>query len=78
MILFLHPPDSENGLDSKVLLEELLASMRTSARDLTHREEFTTLSWALAVASLSCCSRSRPGPRSLLKPTPAWSADYAV
>jgi hypothetical protein len=25
MILFLHPPDSENGLDSKVLLEELLA-----------------------------------------------------
>ena len=78
MILFLHPPDSENGLDSKVLPEELLASMGTSARDLTHREEFTTLGWGLAVASLSCCSRSRPGPRSLLKPTPAWSADDAV
>jgi hypothetical protein len=35
------PPDSENGLDPKVLKEELLASIRTSARDLAHREEFT-------------------------------------
>jgi hypothetical protein len=79
IILFLQlPPDCENGLDPKVLQEELLASIRTSARDLAHREEFTTLAWVRAVASLSCCSRSRPGSRSLLKPTPAWSAHYAV
>jgi hypothetical protein len=42
IILFLQlPPDSENGLDPKLLPEELLASIRASARDLAHREEFT-------------------------------------
>jgi hypothetical protein len=62
IILFLQlPPDSENGLDPKVLQEELLASIRTSARDLAHREKFSTLGGVRAVASLSCCSRSRPG-----------------
>lgn len=43
-ILFLHlPPGFEDGLDPKVTKEEFLAHVRTAAKDLSGREQFSPL-----------------------------------
>src|ERR1700679_989616 len=41
-VLFLHlPPGSENGFDPHLSREELLAQIRSAAKDLSQREQFT-------------------------------------
>ncbi len=41
-VLFLHlPPGSENGFDPHLSQEELLAQIRSAAKDLSQREQFT-------------------------------------